>query len=259
MNLRHHSLVARGFTLVELLVVLSIIGVLAAAGLPAIRGMNKSNAMLASNRQFQDDLSYARQRAISDHTSVFIVFVPPTIIGYAPPANSPDQALLTQYTNLLGGQYTSYALISMRLVGEQPGRSTPHYLTEWRNLPNGIFFAETNFVEPNPDGLSSPAAFPTANIFPFPNATNFPGVDLPYIGFDYLGRLTYADGTTRMSDLYIPLARGSIFYQRTATGSPLALTPSVQESPASNSVTVPNLVHLNSLTGRAKIESPSLP
>lgn len=273
MNLGRHKMVARGFTLVELLVVLSIIAVLAAVGLPAIRGMNKSNAMLASNRQFEDDLSYARQRAIADHTSVYVVFVPPTLINYTPSALTNDAATMAQYTNLLGGQYTSYALISMRLLGEQPGRSTPHYLTEWRNLPNGIFFAEANFsLGPtpgyNPDDpvnnlpptyLKFTNSFPTSAIFPFPNATNFPGINLPYIGFDYLGRLTYADGTTRLADMNIPLARGSIFYQRTPGGSPIAALPSVQESPASNSVVVPNWVHLNALTGRASIISPSIP
>ena len=279
MNLRSSRTAAQAFTLIELLVVISIIGLLVAAGLPAIRGMNKSNAIIASNRQFQDDLSYARQRAIADHTSVYILFVPTNIINYAPSAAQAmnDPALMTQYTNLLGGQLTTYALISMRLVGEQPGRATPHYLTPWRSLPPGVFFAQENFAQGpipghNPYDPSSPPTFlkvptalPTATMFPYPNATNLPvpGIDLPYIGFNYLGQLIFADGTAtgtpRNSDVKISLARGSIFYARTATGSPIASAADVQENPPANSVNAPNVVHLSSVTGRARIESPALP
>ena len=278
MNLRFPKAVGgRAFTLIELLVVISIIGLLVAAGLPAIRGMNKSNAMIASNRQLQDDISYARQRAIADHTSVYIVFVPTNIINYSPTAAQAinDPALMTQYTNLLGGQLTTYALISMRLVGEQPGRATPHYLTPWRSLPAGVFFAQENFAQGpipghNPYDPSSPPAYlkvptalPTATMFPYPNATNFPGIDLPYIGFNYLGQLIFADGTAngtpRNSDVYIPLARGSIFYARAATGSPIAGVADVQENPSGNSSSAPNVVHLSSVTGRARIETPALP
>ena len=260
------DLETRAFTLIELLVVLAIMGLIAAVGLPAIRGMNKSNAMIAANRQLQDDFSYARQRAIADHTSVYVVFVPPGVISAATPA---DVAGQTQFTDLLAGRYTTYALISMRLVGEQPGRATPHYLTAWRNLPNGVFFAQTNFVLVGPTWANPyhapkvPNALPTATIFPFPNATNFPGLNLPYVGFNYLGQLIYADGTVsgtpRNADVYIPLARGSIFYQRTATGSPIAAAADVEENPPGNSINSSNSIHLNALTGRAKIATAALP
>src|SRR5260370_11204134 len=56
---------AVAFTLMELLVVMGIIALLAVVSLPALRGISKSNAMAAANRQLLDDVALARQYALS--------------------------------------------------------------------------------------------------------------------------------------------------------------------------------------------------
>ncbi len=241
------------FTIIELMVVIAIIGVLAAITLPAIRGMTKSNSMIAANRQLLDDIAYARQRAIADHTTVYMIFVPPNIINLLNfPTNSLDTVAVKQYINLYGGQYTTYAFLSVRSVGEQPGRATPRYLTGWRSLPNGVFIATNKFdIFAAPPALQPFRAFPALNTFPFPLATNLVtgNMAIPYIGFDYLGRLV----TQR--DEYIPLARGSIFYPRDpVTGNYINQPADVQENPLNNSVTSSNVVHIEWLTGRARVE-----
>ncbi|MDB6109483.1 MAG: hypothetical protein JWR69_1233 [Pedosphaera sp.] len=256
---------ATAFTLLELLVVLAIMGLLAAIGLPAIRGMSKSNAMAAADRQMLDDLAYARQRAIAEHTTVYMVFVPPTIVdttlfSVADPVVGPAVA------RLYAGQYTSYALLSLRSVGDQPGRTSPRYLTAWRTLPQGIFIATNKFFD-------SPVipTFGWTTSFPFPFNTNTALHPLlPHIGFDYLGRLVTNSPSGQDvllgRDEYIPLAHGSIFYARDAKGVLINQPADVQEKPEGNTIynvnqhapyypnNSYNQLHIDWLTGRARVE-----
>src|SRR5262245_34906293 len=97
----------RAFTLVELLVVMAVIGILAAIGLPALKGMGGSNDIAAATRQLMDDLSYARIKAINERTTVYVVFVSDTILNQT--WTPTEQKEVARYANL---QYTSYALFT---------------------------------------------------------------------------------------------------------------------------------------------------
>jgi prepilin-type N-terminal cleavage/methylation domain-containing protein len=275
------------FTLIELLVVITIMGILITIGLPSIRGMAKSNSLAAADRQMLDDLAYARQLALANHTTVYIVFVPTNIVNttvYRTATSATADPVGYATLQLYRGQFTTYAMMSLRSVGDQPGQNNPQYLTDWRSLPNGVFIppqkygpyylnpgnVKTNaFAYPSGDTTLPPTDLGTIQgavntyTFPFPFVTNTATqARLPYIGFDYQGSLV-----SRM-DEYIPLAHGSVLVTLDANGIPQPVSADVEELPPGNTVyEVPdpnyetnayNQIHIDWLTGRAHVETPAI-
>ena len=234
----------RAFTLLELLVVLLIIGLMAAISLPNIKYMNRSNSMASATRQLLDDMEYARNRAISGHTTVYVLFMPPLDPNLASQA-----ANLSAYqqTNLITGQQISYALYTRRSTGEQPGWETPKYLTRWHTLPQGIFIPISKFSA-DVNGIRQ---FQTMSA-PVPTIDGM-NVPMPYIAFNDQGQLA-PDSTGLAQDEIIPLAQGSIFFPKDNYGNLIWDTADVRESPPNNSITNYNRIHIDWLTGRAKVE-----
>lgn len=261
-----------GFTLVELLTVIAIVGILAGLVVPALKNVGNGNANVSATRQLLDDVARARQLAISQHTTVYMIFVPTNFwAGWSTGQLTPTQLLAA--TNLCDKQMTGYTFVSLRSVGDQPGQGTTNYLAPWQNLPAGTFIAQQKFIPrttwlniskwDNDYQHNQPVpiyGFAVTNTIPFPTKDSpvytYNG-GLPYIAFNYLGQLVSGQ------DEYIPLARGSVaaaldpgtrMFQMFQPNS----SPQVAETPTGNSTNIYNIVHINWLTGRAQAEQPKV-
>jgi prepilin-type N-terminal cleavage/methylation domain-containing protein len=258
----------RAFTLLELMLVIAIIGFIAAVALPHVAGIGQANSMTSATRQLLDDVALARQRAMVNRSTVYMVFLPPMFwTNFWTNASFSPSMYGQQVSNLMMHQYSAYALVSLATVGDQPGQHHPQYVTDWRILPSGVFIAPFEFT------LANAAMNATTNIFttntlagttvvspiqqwqtvtvPFPSlySTNTYGANtsmlLPCIGFTPQGSLT-----TRFVNQYIALARGSIFYPTDTNGVPLFQPPNLAEVPPGNDVRNPNLIQIDWMTAR---------
>ncbi len=266
------SLVPRpstAFTLIELLVVLAIMGILAALAVPALKNFGHSDAMIAATQQMLGDVGRARQLAISQRTTVYMVFVPTNFWAFM----NPTQLAMPATTNLCDDQLTGYTFVALGAVGDQPGQHQWHYLTPWQTLPDGTFIAQWKFYQPtqpfqfkdptDPTKTFSIAPFAYTNSIPFPTETNYPAVGstlyLPYVAFNYLGQLTFDGQTMATQHEYIPLARGVVAPAVNPDTKTYVLNPpQVTERPPGNSTNTYNIIDIDPLTGRATLEEPQM-
>ena len=245
-----------GFTLLELLTVIAIMGILAAISLPAIRGL-KPNAKVAGTRQLLDAVGRARQLAISQRTTVHMVFLSTNFFAGLSGTN------LGRVQPLLDKQLVGYAYVTLRSVGDQPGVRTPRYLSRWRTLPQGAYIplgkfwpgltlTNTTLTAPGLSLFIPP--FSTTNNIPFPtedNPVTVP-VTLSYIAFDGMGQLV--SGRPGQPEL-IPIAEGSVSYARDGESrAALPQAPRANEQPPGNTVENYSLIYIDRLTGRARVE-----
>lgn len=272
------------FTLIELLVVIAILGLLAALVVPAVKDIGKSNITVGATRQLLDDVGRARQLAMANRTTVYMVFVPTNFWSQSwlpPSANAWDQPNLNAVTNLIDKELTSYTFISYGTVGDQPGQHAWHYLAPWRTLPDGTFIASQKFAKLT-NTINDSVANVTYTVQPFNYAIfRFPLENssspiytnsLPYIAFNYLGQLTddppgsTTSGTMANLPEYIPLERGNVTDPRDPTSKAPVIPPTpmtandITESPPGNSTNSGyNLVEIDPLTGRATLHFQKLP
>jgi prepilin-type N-terminal cleavage/methylation domain-containing protein len=249
-----------GFTLLEMMVVIAIIGFMAALALPHVSGFTRANSMIAASRQLLDDCALARRRATVNRSTVYMVFAPPSLWSNTIVLS---EIYGNQISNLVTHQYAAYALISLGSVGDQPGRHYPQYVTDWRVLPDGVFIAPFQFNLTAPGctvyttnsltGQRIASFIPPWNsvpAVPFPSLyyPNITTTNLPCIGFTPAGSLT-----TPYTNQYIALARGSVFYAQGSNGAPLLLPANWVESPPGNDTNNANLIQIDWMTGRARV------
>ncbi len=90
-----------GFTLMELIIVIVIVGILSALSVPRITGLLTSMQMKAAREKILDDLKYIENYAISHHDTTWIVIDQPnnSYALYAGPSAGDRQLLRDPSTN----------------------------------------------------------------------------------------------------------------------------------------------------------------
>ena len=239
--------------------------------------------------------------AIKNRSTVYLAFVPPNLVvesgGVTLFQSSyqsiekfisavPNQAvrdqlrpkMLRSLTNAFVGQNVSYAIISSRSAGDQPGQNHEQYLSDWKSLPDGMVFPNwmfnTNLFQGRTNILNlvnytrnrTDVPFPMA----LPNGTKSnptpPRAMLPAIAFSPTGQMDLSSsarfslGLSKagpLPDFYLGLGEGSVFLPKQANGGyNLGGTMDLIETPKDNYTN--SIIRVAGLTGRAKLEKPVL-
>jgi len=169
-----------------------------------------------------------------------------------------------QLTNLLSGQLTSYNFVTLHSPGDQPGRGTARYLSQWKHLPDGVYISKDKLTPlPVSDWKQrrdkGETNLPMVQLkVPFPLTTSTNRIAMPCIAFNFRGGLLGPDTTEpRRIDELVTLTRGSVIYARDGNGKLQLAAPDTIETPKTNSVYNP-YIRIDWITGRPRIEEPVL-
>jgi prepilin-type N-terminal cleavage/methylation domain-containing protein len=148
---------ARGFTLIEMLVVIGIMGMLMAMAIAAFNGLSAVPTLRAAATELQGTITLSRQLAITGKKNVYMVF--PTYVvsfenGNCPPLNADRIKPYQSYAAFTGGTWG----------GPSSGWHSLDYQSPWKQLPPGLVF--DNRPGASPGGL---------NIFAPDNVQNYVG------------------------------------------------------------------------------------
>jgi prepilin-type N-terminal cleavage/methylation domain-containing protein len=166
-----------GFTLIEMLTVLAIVGILLAATIPAITNLMKSGGLNVATREVANTLGLARQLAITQRVYARVVF------PFSATGSQRDMWYRT-YAVMTNGDNAASASFGWR------------YVSKWEYLPAGVVFLNPNPIGASPLPAGSGALDDTSSLnqysqLPFPDTSNPGNIgELVYIEFTPTGVAT---------------------------------------------------------------------
>lgn len=157
-----------GFTLIELMVVIGLMGLLLAFAIPAFQGIGRSGNLNAAVHELRSTMSLARQWAITQRQITYVVF--------------PDDAN-SHTLETVEKTFRAYSVYG-----------GTNYITDWRFLPQNVVFdpdfRPRNLVAKNLWHGDTPGT--VANL-PFPHESS-PSQDMTVVGYRPRGTTTFGSG-----------------------------------------------------------------
>ena len=191
----------KAFTLVEMLAVIAVMLIVLRLTLPSLDGLLGSDAEGMARTQLIGDLNKARSMALERGGAVQLVFMP--LYDDILPRNNAKTSYFSSNPDanrLLGSQLIGYALYSESQPGDQPGKPSPKWLTDWKFLPSGYFLSSQDLY------ASCPSRVRVRNLAN--NSPYFNGeLELPAIAYNSRGQLKGAG----LKGVYLSVIMGGVF------------------------------------------------
>ena len=227
--------------------------------LPSLDGLLGADGEGMARTQVVGGLNRARQMALERGTPVYMVFMP--LYGDVwPNPEVPQVKIENDFFNenhkrtyfsgdkgvneLLDSQLTSYAIYAEYLPGDQPGKPSTKWLTDWKALPAGYHFNRAELA-----GLPKIAVKYLKGSKP---ASATVGLGLPRIKFNSRGEIESLSGERELGGLYLSVSEGGVFPpEKNQSGSYVTINGDPPEAVAAGGR---KWLHINGVTGRAEIK-----
>ena len=239
----------RAFTLVEMLAVIAVMLIILKLTLPSLDGILGVEAQGMARTQLVGDLNRARAKAFERGAPVYVVFMPLyNQVGCVPEGAMQPAAAKHQFFRgnpdanaLLAGQLSRYALFAEYLPGDQPGRPSIKWLTDWKSLPAGYYFDHLE-LEALPEEVS------VSHLKGVRPANSTMRLQLPAVKYNSRGELVGAG----LRGIYLSVNKGGVLPPRLNQDGSFAVENA--DPPESLENAQRHWLHINAITGRAEVE-----
>lgn len=139
-----------GFTLIELMVVIAIIGILFAVAMPIFENMGRKDTNRAA-QQVLNTLRLARQHAVAKRQWTFVVFPNRDGSYAADPAalNSIDKCLRSYAVIAVTNNMDEYRMYQEDAAGPTVDDMDLEFVSDWKYLQEGIYFDDDDGLTGN--------------------------------------------------------------------------------------------------------------